>query len=56
MLSSIRDCAAGKSQQISYGHQRPALLKRSALPITDTEEKLMASAAMSGLNNQPVKG
>lgn len=30
--------------------------KRSALPITDTDERLMASAAMSGLNNQPVEG
>ena len=32
------------------------LRKRNALPITETEDRLMASAAMSGLNNQPVTG
>jgi hypothetical protein len=32
------------------------LRKRNALPITETEDRLMASAAMSGLNNQPVNG
>jgi hypothetical protein len=32
------------------------LRRRSALPITDMDERLIASAAMSGLNNQPVTG
>ena len=39
-----------------YDYQSTADLKRSALPMTDTEEKLIATAAMSGLSNQPVRG
>ena len=31
-------------------------LSRSALPITDAELKLIASAAISGDNSQPVSG
>jgi hypothetical protein len=31
-------------------------LSRNALPITETELKLMAKAANMGDNNQPVKG
>lgn len=34
----------------------PLLLKRSALPITETELKLMASAAIIGERSCPVKG
>ena len=30
--------------------------KRSELPMTDTDDKLIASAARSGLSNQPVIG
>jgi hypothetical protein len=30
--------------------------KSSALAITETDDKLIASAAMIGLNNQPVTG
>lgn len=31
-------------------------LSRSALPITETDEKLIASAAISGLKGQPTTG
>lgn len=33
-----------------------ALRRRSALPITETELKLIAAAAMIGLSNRPVNG
>ena len=33
-----------------------AFLKRSAFEITETDERLIARAAMSGLNNHPVGG
>jgi hypothetical protein len=33
-----------------------AARRRNALPMTETDERLIASAAMSGLNNQPVNG
>ncbi len=36
--------------------QRAAQRNRSALPITDTELKLIAAAAMIGLSNTPKKG
>ena len=34
----------------------PVRRRRNALPITDTELKLIASAAISGDNSQPVIG
>jgi hypothetical protein len=36
--------------------QPPAVLKRRAFEITDIEDRLIAIAAISGLNNQPVNG
>ena len=38
------------------GIQTRAVRKRSALPITDTDERLIASAAISGLKSHPVIG
>jgi hypothetical protein len=35
---------------------RSTVLRRRALVITDTEEKLMAAAAMTGLRRMPVQG
>src|SRR6516165_4562362 len=41
-------------QRVTPG--RPAYLRRSALPITDTELKLIAAAAMTGLSSNPKNG
>ncbi len=37
-------------------HQSRTARSRSALPITDTEDRLMAAAAMIGLSSSPVNG
>ena len=34
----------------------PSFLKRSALPMTDTDERLIAAAASIGLSSRPKKG
>lgn len=36
------------------GYARPR--RRSALPMTDTDDKLIARAAMSGLSSKPYSG
>ena len=49
-------CPVGYSATPDDLRYLDTLRKRNALPITETEDRLMASAAMSGLNNQPVTG
>src|SRR5882724_10757213 len=53
------EIAAGSIYQTneeSANPQRCARLKRSALPTTDTELKLMAAVAMIGLSRMPKNG
>ena len=47
--------AGGRSLAVK-GLQRRAVRRRRVLPITETEEKLIAAAAIMGLNNNPNDG
>ncbi len=46
---------SGTSRRESFGYN-VILRRRSALPITDTELKLIAAAAIIGLSSSPVNG
>ena len=51
----IRTSSRAKTTRLSDRYPL-ALRNRSALPMTETDDKLIVSAAMSGLNSQPVSG
>lgn len=46
----------GPGSRRRRGHAQRRVLNRKALPTTDTEDRLIASAAIIGLSNQPNTG
>jgi hypothetical protein len=51
-----REAPLNQLHNLTYSKRYCALRRRSALPITDTELKLMAAAAKMGLSRIPKKG
>lgn len=47
---------SGPGTRQRRGHAQRRVLNRKALPTTDTEDRLIASAAIIGLSNQPKTG
>jgi hypothetical protein len=52
LVSAADYVLAPEPRRIAYA----CALSRRALPMTDTEDKLMASAAISGLSSKPNTG
>lgn len=46
----------GPGTRLRRGHAQRRVLNRKALPTTDTEDRLIASAAIIGLSSQPNTG
>lgn len=49
-------CGCRKRARAPPPGYRPSLRSRSALPMTDTDERLIAAAASMGLSSHPKKG